>query len=238
LVHEDSMWGQSIVLLCGRGNNGGDGYVIARLLAEQPYEVSILDFALGEASTDNLTNRKKCEELGIGIETVASVSDLPEFSEGALLIDAVFGTGLSRPVEGRWAEVFGKINRLPNQVWSIDIPSGVFSAASSEQSTRSESSGTASVRAQITFSLGYPKPAEFVPEVAEFYGDIENVDFELADVSVLSDSPFAQLFTASAAKALFPKRGKHDHKGTFGHALLVAGSHGKIGAAVLSARGC
>lgn len=226
---KDDVLSESIqlVILCGRGNNGGDGYVLARLFTDQGFPVKVIDFAIGEASSDNQTNRTAIEKAGIAPRTVRMTDDLPDIPKDAVVIDAIFGTGLNRPVEGQLAKLFGEINALPNTVWSVDVPSGVFASVTS--------SGTC-VRAQRTFSLGYPKPAEFVPEAAAFYGEIHQVTFKLAGVSLLPGAPFAKLFTGEEALQHLKVRGKYDHKGTFGHALLVAGSHGKIGAAVLSAR--
>jgi len=228
LSSDERLSGSPVVVLCGRGNNGGDGLVIARLLGERGYAVSVLDFDLGTPSPDNQANRGRLEATSINIISVKSADDLKDLSAGALIIDAVFGTGLTRPVAGDWAEIFGSINERQNEVWAVDVPSGVFIASSSLPGT--------CVRAQRTFSLGYPKPAEFVPETAEYYGEIERVDFKLATVDALDDRPYARLFTTGAARAFLPRRGKYDHKGTFGHALLIAGAHGTMGAAVLSAR--
>jgi len=215
-----------LVILCGRGNNGGDGWVLVRLLIERGYTVEVIDFDLGSPSTDNAINRKQAEQLSVFVRTLVKGAALPEISSDALVIDAVFGTGLNRPVTGAWAHVFAKINQLPNQVWSVDIPSGVFT----DQPTDS-----IALKSDHCFSLGYPKLAEFAPENAPFFGEIHRVDFPLAPAEALVLQE-RELLTPQRVAGWICKRSRFGHKGTYGHALLLAGSYGSMGAAVLSAR--
>ena len=214
-----------VVILCGRGNNGGDGWVLGRLLIERGYSVEVIDFDLGSPSTDNAINRKRAEQLSVFIRTLGKGESLPAIPTNALVIDAVFGTGLNRPVSGAWARVFAEINQLPNQVWSVDIPSGVYT----EQPTDS-----VALNSDHCFSLGYPKLAEFAPENESFFGEIHRVDFSLisAEGLVLQER---ELLTPHQVASWISKRSKFGHKGTYGHALLIAGSYGSVGAAVLSA---
>lgn len=229
LVREEhSFRDPQVVILCGRGNNGGDGWVIARLLAHLSYRVEVIDCALGQPSPDNQANRQKAEQLPIFIHTLQESDSLPAIAKQTLIIDAIFGTGLNRKVSGGWASIIESINLLPNSIWSIDIPSGVFT----DQPTNS-----AAIRANRCFSLGYPKLAEFAPENAVYFGLITRVDFKLSSASNIVDSQ-RELLTARQVQSWLKVRGQFGHKGTYGHALLIAGSFGSIGAAVLAARAC
>ena len=219
--------GKPALFFCGRGNNGGDGYVVARLWHELGIPVMVFDCAIGDASPDNAANRERLSTQGVEITEIHGPGDLPLENPGGPIIDALFGTGLSRPVAGPWAKLIARLNDLPNHRYAIDVPSGLFIAEPTDGPV---------FRAHRTFSLGYAKPAEFLPEAAQWYGKIERVDFALADTDVLTGAPFASTFERDDTQKAYRPRGKYDHKGTFGHALLVAGAKGTMGAAVLSAR--
>ncbi len=216
----------SFVILCGRGNNGGDGWVISRLLHQYRFAVKVIDFDLGTPSPDNRANLRVATKLPITVRTLLEGAPLPDMPSNAIIIDAVFGTGLNRPVTGHWANIFDEINTLPNPVWSVDIPSGIFT----DQATNSTA-----IHAERCFSLGYPKLAEFDPDNDRHYGIIERVDFSLvpADDYVVGRR---EILSPCTVQSWLRPRNRADHKGTYGHALLVAGSVGSIGAAVLAAR--
>ncbi|MBK8557219.1 MAG: NAD(P)H-hydrate dehydratase [Lewinellaceae bacterium] len=144
------------------------------------------------------------------------------------MIDALFGSGLSRPLEGVWKQVVERVNGLPNERVSIDLPSGMFA----DQHT----SGPC-IHANRSFSFETPKLAYFFKENQHCLGNWSYGSIGLHQgYCATAETPFAY-FTADDAAHLARVRGRFDHKGTFGHALLIAGSYGKMGAAVLAARG-
>jgi NAD(P)H-hydrate epimerase len=159
------------------------------------------------------------------VQTLHTAAILPTIPPGAVVVDALFGSGLTRPPEGAWAELIAFLNGLPNEIVSIDLPSGLF--------TDRHTAGP-SVRARRTFSFETPKLAFFMPENAAYLGEwaFDSIGLH-PEYAAQTDSPFSYL-TADALR--LRKREKFDHKGTYGHALLIAGSYGKMGAAVLAAK--
>ncbi|PHI21175.1 bifunctional ADP-dependent NAD(P)H-hydrate dehydratase/NAD(P)H-hydrate epimerase [Lewinellaceae bacterium SD302] len=223
----EDFYGSEYAVFCGSGNNGGDGWVLARLLSSQ-HRVIVYDCQIGERSSDNALNYQLAKEIpGIEIITVESADDVRDLNDPKLVvIDALFGSGLSRPVTGVWAGVIRQINATTGTVISIDLPSGVFADRFTD--------GT-HVQANLTYSLGTPKLAEFAVDNAKAYGKIESVDIQLAAEAL--EAIDATFFTQDVdnLRATLKDRSFFDHKGTFGHALIAAGSQGKIGAATLCA---
>lgn len=217
-----------VLILCGSGNNGGDGWVIARLLHGANFAVTVLDFAVEDSrSEDNRANFSRATAAGVNIVSAAPDQPLPTLAPNTVLIDALFGTGLNRPLTDAWRSLIDNINSSAVTVWSVDVPSGLFV---------DKPAGAAAIRAETTFSLGYPKLAEYLPEAASFYGEIVRINFSLVSPGESGLVPYATLYDKSNVKSTRKRRNKYDHKGTFGHALLVVGAHGTMGAAVLAAR--
>jgi NAD(P)H-hydrate epimerase len=217
-----------IIIFCGTGNNGGDGLVTARLLHGRGIKVRVIQPMIGTRSGDNATNYKRLKSLGLSILDLNEGDPLPTIPAGSVIIDALFGTGLSRPVEGYWAKLIEHLNEANAQRFAIDLPSGL--------PTEGPPTG-AVIRADRTLSLGYPKLALFSPHNTRYLGEWELVDFGLNDVFVAKELDGKYHLTTSAeVKKLLKVRHRNDHKGTFGHALLVAGSYGTVGAAVIAAR--
>ena len=218
---------RKITVLAGPGNNGGDGLVIARLLRFETYNVSAMLASIAPASPDNKANLRRAKDVGVPIRTLHENDDLPDFPLGSIVIDALFGTGLSRPIEGYWARLIEHLNGQDVLRVAVDLPSGLLA---------DRHSNGAIVKAQCTLSLGYPKLALFSPANTRFLGRWELVAFQLADgFAGRLDAPNRMLDEEQVA-GLLKERHANDHKGTFGHALLVAGAFGKMGAAVISAR--
>ena len=223
--------GQKLYILCGPGNNGGDGLAVARLLHQEFYEVEIILCKIGSGvSADFAANLDRLPGFAaIPRHTLHPGDPMPVFTEGGLLLDAIFGSGLNRPVTGYWAELFRHINRQNNIVIAIDISSGMFA---------DRPTSSACIEADHTFSFEMPKLAFLFPENNNYTGTWHYRSIGLHPDFLRSvQTPFHYLDRALARSVLKP-RAKYDHKGTFGHALLLAGSHGKMGAAVLAARGC
>ena len=220
---------KKVIVLCGRGNNGGDGIVVARNLYNWGYKVKIIVLSKKEdLSRDCYFQLEIAEKLDIPIEfrDILTKEDL----HGAILVDAVFGTGLSKPVTGKIADIFSFINESGVSVISIDMPSGI-------SSDTGEILGEA-IKADYTVTFGLPKRGHFLYPGAGYTGKlfIEDIGFPFRLLN--SDQLKVELTTAEVVSGMIRKRDKYSHKGDYGHALIVAGSRGKTGAAIMTARSC
>ncbi|PLX74509.1 MAG: bifunctional ADP-dependent NAD(P)H-hydrate dehydratase/NAD(P)H-hydrate epimerase [Desulfuromonas sp.] len=223
-----------VTIFAGKGNNGGDGYVIARHLMNRGWEVALLVLAEpGQVGGDAGTNLDILVKSGADIEYAADIDAFDEqldaYLETGLIVDALFGTGLSSEVEGIYAKAVDWINASSAPVVAVDIPSGI-------DATTGQVLGCA-VLADLTVTFASAKVGQVVYPAVEFVGDLI-----VADIGIpkqLSDRlNIDHLFiNAEAAQILLPARPARGHKGTFGHLLLLAGSTGKSGAAALAAEG-
>ncbi|MBC6994651.1 NAD(P)H-hydrate dehydratase [Neolewinella lacunae] len=222
-----------VVVVCGTGNNGGDGLVVARRLKSRNYKVSVIQANIGTRSADNQDNFKRLKGQGIEVRQLTQGDPWPAIAPEAVVVDALFGTGLGRPVAGYWAELIDYLNALPNFRVAVDLPSGLSSDGPQEGPC---------VHADLTLCLGLPKLALFAPANTQLLGNWELVTFPLADPDRLhpevggGPAYQATLNDASELGGLLKKRYANDHKGTFGHAFLVAGAFGTMGAAVIAGR--
>lgn len=216
-------------IAAGCGNNGGDGVAVARLLSLLGYSVTLhlFDYQT-KPSTDFSAQLARLSDQGRVSPTWYRVGDpLPSIPSEAVLVDALFGSGLSRPLQGAWADLVVFLNHLPNEKVAIDLPSGLFADRHTDGPC---------IEATRTFAFERPKLAFFFPENAQFTGHWETGSIGLhPDFEAVTPS-FFHVIGAAEMRALWRPRAKFAHKGTFGHALLVAGSYGKMGAAVLAAR--
>lgn len=220
-----------VFIFCGTGNNGGDGLVVARLLSARAYPVTVFFCRIGQLSEDCKANYGALSALpDVVLKELAVGDSLPTLDSESLIIDALFGAGLNRPITGYWAELINLINQSSIEISSIDIPSGMFLDQTSK--------ANAVVTAKYTLSFQTPKLALLLPENYLYAKDWSFRSIGL-DHSFSEDQASDYHFlTKSDVQAWIKVRGKFDHKGTYGHALLVVGSYGKIGAAVLAARAC
>lgn len=226
--------GKRIVIVAGRGNNGGDGLAAARHLRMRGAEaivhlLSPIDQIGGDAKVSLEIWIKEKGALysptsGAGPEQDRLKEDL---SRADLIVDALLGTGLSKPVTGAYAEAIGLINQADRPVVAVDIPSGI-SADTGEKLG-------AAVKADYTFTMALPKRGHFVQDGLEHRGKWEVVDIgfppELVDQARIS----IELITPSLLKGIPPPRPRGAHKGSQGHLLVIAGSTGKRGAAQMTA---
>lgn len=222
-----------VKIVCGMGNNGGDGLAIARLLIQKHYNVQVYivkhtdtgskDF---QANWDRLTPQTT-------LHWIDNPSSIPLFYPSDIVVDALLGAGLSRPTEGVVAAVIQAINSSESTIISIDIASGL-------SADLPNASSDIIVKPAFTVSFQCPKLAFFQPQCADYVGDWQVIPIGLhPDYELATDTPY--FFTSQAqidAIILSKTRKKYAHKGTFGHALLIGGSYGKIGAMVLSAKAC
>ena len=218
-----------IMVLCGPGNNGGDGLVAARLLHGRGYAVRVALLPAGKQSADFSLNLQKMPPK-VAVSEL-SAENLPPIAADTLVIDALFGTGLTRPLEGLAATVVHHLNAAQARVVAIDIPSGLFADAP-------QPADSAVVRARHTVSFELPKLAFLLPHNAEYMGKWHILPIGLDRTFIDQAEVQMHLVDATVLAGRLPARARFGHKGTYGHALLLAGSTGKIGAAVLAARAC
>jgi NAD(P)H-hydrate epimerase len=214
-------------IVCGTGNNGGDGLGIARLLSGAGYKVQVW-IVKGNVSesADFKVNLQRLSGK-VDVSYISEKNQAGELSSPDIIIDAIFGSGLSRPAEGIYADVINSINESNAEKIAIDIPSGLMADKPSEG---------AIVKARHTLSFQVPKLAFLFPKHHEFVGNWVLLDIGLhKDFLRKIETPYYYFIRKDVRKILHV-RSKFDHKGKFGHALLVAGGFGKMGAAVLAAR--
>jgi len=221
---------KSIGVFCGPGNNGGDGLAIARLLHGQKLAVSVWIAAPEEKFSADFEANRNC--LPPEIPFTAITPDTPIITETFdFILDGLLGTGLSRPVTGLLAEVIQHMNKSSACIIAIDIPSGLYTEQPQEPSD-------IIVQADYTCSFELPKLAFFLPQNALYVGRWHVEPIGLNAIYIQTAETNKYLVTPALISSFFKKRGKFSHKGTYGHALLLAGSYGKIGAAVLASRAC
>jgi ADP-dependent NAD(P)H-hydrate dehydratase / NAD(P)H-hydrate epimerase len=229
---ENNMGGsrKQFSVFCGKGNNGGDGLAIARMLSLNNHDVSVFILEFGHKGTDDFqTNLAKLHRLPkIEIRFIQDVTHFPELLTGQTIIDALFGTGLNRFLEGVTEKLVMHINGSGHPVIAIDLPSGLLS----DQSTRPHTA----IRATHTLSFQCYKPALLFAENEIYTGKVHILDIGLS--ASFDPGEKFQWIDHSLAAALYRPRNDFAHKGNFGHAFLLAGSHGKMGAAILAARAC
>jgi len=218
-----------VLIICGPGNNGGDGLAIARLLSERNYQVEVWLIRLGaDLSEDCSTNLTRWQRIGKVVEIHQS-GQLPAPDNQKVIIDALFGSGINRGITGLAAEVINYINQCKCQVVAVDMPSGLFA-------DRPSPGDGAITKAQYTLSFQVPKLAFFLPENYQYVGTWKVVDIGLHQQFIQDQqSNYFTIDQNSLPKPSGPVS-MFSHKGSFGHALLVTGSQGKMGAAILSSR--
>ncbi len=224
-----------VAVLCGRGNNGGDGFVVARTLAQRGIEAIV--FLLGSVSDVRGTARTNLEILGrIGL-TVVEITNAQEWelhftevSECDLIVDAIVGTGFHGQLTGLLETVVADVNGLGAPVVAIDLPTGV-SADSPELEGEA-------IEASMTVTLAAPKIPLILPPADAYGGDLVIADIGIPGAVIDElEGPWVELLTRERMRELVPTRAAESHKGDFGRVLVIAGSFGKTGAAHLTALG-
>ncbi|HKH61772.1 MAG TPA: NAD(P)H-hydrate dehydratase [Flavitalea sp.] len=222
--------GRNFSIFCAKGNNGGDGLAIARMLsANHSVTVYVLEF--GHLGTEDFqVNLARLHQTQAVIKFIPTEDNIPIIPSDDIIIDALFGTGLNRPIEGLTAAVVCGINNSGNEVIAIDIPSGL--------SADSSSKGNITVIASHTLSFQCYKPAFLVAENELNIGKLHILNIGLHDDYLDRIQCTSILVDETMAHEIIKPRKIFSHKGNFGHTLLIAGSHGKMGAAVLASRAC
>ncbi|MDB5226799.1 MAG: bifunctional ADP-dependent NAD(P)H-hydrate dehydratase/NAD(P)H-hydrate epimerase [Bacteroidota bacterium] len=219
-------------VICGSGNNGGDGLAIARLLLNRSHKVTVFIFSSKKRSIDCNKNLGQLQKkYKRNIHTISDADFLQRISKDAIIIDAIFGTGLKENIKRNSLlyKVIKEINTRNLNVISVDIPSGLYADKILE--------GIA-VNANKTYTFQFPKLAFLLPESGTYANNFTVLDIGLHPGIIKNTHTPYYFIRADDIQQKIKSRKKFSHKGNFGHAFIIAGSYGKIGAAVLCSRAC
>ncbi len=229
-------WDEStpMVVFAGPGNNGGDALAVARMLKQRGYDILVYLFNVsGKLSADCQENlnrlRAKCPEI---LREVTKEFEPPHLNGDALIIDGLFGSGVNKPLTGGFAAVVKYINQSEATVVSIDMPSGLMT----EDNAFNVRSNI--VNADLTLTLGMKKISMLMADNQQYLGEVRVLNIGLSEeYADVTSSRYTVLEEDDVTK-LLKRRSDFAHKGNMGHALLVAGSHGMAGAAILASKAC
>ena len=224
-----------VVVFAGPGNNGGDALAVARMLAELNYKVSVYLFNIHNqlsedcaANKKRLTDTKKLKDFN----EITLDFDPPKLDASTLVVDGLFGTGLNKPLSGGFASLVKYINQSPCKVVSIDVPSGLMT----EDNTYNINVNI--IKADLTLTLQLRKLSMMLTDNQQYIGRLRVLDIRLSQEFIQNTkTPFTIVEEQDVRKLLIP-RGDFVHKGQMGTALVIAGSYGMAGAAVLTTRAC
>jgi ADP-dependent NAD(P)H-hydrate dehydratase / NAD(P)H-hydrate epimerase len=216
-------------IFCGVGNNGGDGLVIARYLALNGYsfKIYVINFSK-KRSADFIENLERFKNLDLWPTFINPSDKLPKIPKDVFIIDTIFGIGLKRPPKGFVKEIIQNINASQNFILAIDLPSGLYANSSVEDYD-------AVVKASHTLTFQNPKLAFLLPDNREFINSWEVLDIGLDSAFILNLKSAYHITEKNDVATFYKTRKTFSHKGTHGHALLIGGSYGKMGAIVLAA---
>lgn len=222
-----------IIVLCGSGNNGGDGFVVARILHNQGKDVEVyLTANPNHLKGDALINYKAAKKFGVRLYPVKRFLSysLPLTSYPCLIVDALLGTGLKKEVSSTLSQIINKVKDLALPVISIDIPSGI-------SANTGQIMGNA-IKAQVTVTFGLSKRGHYLYPGAEHAGKLFMEEIGFPRELLISQKIRVNLTQKEDIYRLLPERPEHSHKGTYGHVLIIGGSRGKTGAALMAAKAC
>ncbi len=221
-----------IHVICGTGNNGGDGLVVARMLKKHGYNIKTYVVNCDNTrSADFLTNYERLKELGDWPIMVSCDAEFPKITENDMVIDAIFGIGLNRAPEGLLKEIIQHINKSNAYILSIDFPSGLFA-----DKTVKDKDSVVKAFQVLTFEV--PKLAFLMPENEPYCLNWEVLPIGLDQEFIFKQKSNYYLTEKHDVLPMYKMRSKFSHKGTYGHALIIGGSFGKIGAVTLASKAC
>ena len=219
----------SFTVFCGRGNNGGDGLAIARMLVQDHYKVVVYVVGENRGSADFEKNFERLSDITNEVYAINNATELP-YIKGHTVIDAIFGTGLNKNPGGIHAAVIRLVNRDAGEIISVDIPSGMFA---------DKYSGHDSViNSNFTLTFQTKKLAFLMAENAPHTGKVVTLNIGLSGQFVDKEKAAFEIIDENLVRSIYKPRKEFSHKGNFGYACLLAGSYGMMGAAVLSAEAC
>lgn len=222
---------QKIKIFCGLGDNGGDGLAIARMLQPLGYDLEVFVVGYSSRKSENFDLNFQRIEKQLTVNIIDNEQFILQKNENDLIIDAIFGSGLSRPIDGLVKYIVEEINRSEANVISVDMPTGLYA-------DKPNNADDVIIKASQTISFQLPKFTFMLPQNADFVGDWHIVDIGLNEKFIQTAETKYFYSTANEVEKLIFPRKKFAHKGNFGHSLLIAGSYGMMGAAVLAARAC
>jgi len=230
-LQQNNFLRQPFHIFCGKGNNGGDGLAIARLLSNKGFKVFVCIIEPGQKGTEDFqTNLARLHQTEASIYYIQSPEHFPTIPKNHVIIDALFGTGLNRPLTGLPAALVAHINTFSVPVIAIDMPSGLLADSTSV--------GYPIINAIHTLSFECLKMAFMMAENEPYTGQVHILDIGLLTNFLTGISYEAVLIEEDMIKTMYRPRQQFSHKGTFGHAALIGGSYGFMGAASLSANAC
>ena len=224
---------ENITVVAGKGNNGGDGFVVARHLFNKGCLVQVL--LLGRKSDlkgDAALNAHIAERIGVPIFEITTekswISLRRKLSSSTVIVDAIFGTGLSKPARGQYKTFIENINRTRAAIIAVDIPSGL-------SADTYEPIGPC-IKADLTVTMAAPKVAHIFPPAENFVGELVVADISVPPFMFEEESLKLEFVEEDSITPTFSKRRKDTHKGTYGHLFVLSGSLGKTGAAVMAGK--
>jgi len=223
---------KGVLVVAGKGNNGGDGFVVARLLKKKriPCEVALLarrdELSPDAAHNLNAFLKLKGQVSEIGVDHVGLLGERARKS--GLVVDAILGTGVKSEVRGLYAAAITSINACGLPVVAVDIPSGVHTDTGAPLGV--------AVQSEMTVALGFAKRGEVIYPGIGYVGELVIADIGIAAEAIAEVNPDTELLDHETVRRLVPRRAPDTHKGTYGHVLVIAGSRGKTGAAILACR--
>lgn len=222
------------LIFAGPGNNSGDALAVARMLAWSDLKCTVYLATFDrQLKGDPAINWKRLEEQNkVSLKKIDSEEVIPEIPENAVVIDGLFGSGLNKPLNGLAEKIVERINQSGATVISIDIPSGLFGE------NNSTNDAGKIIRASQTLTFQFPKLSFLFPENSRFVGEWTVLPIGLHPEAINQTPSKHTLLTNKFISGKIQKRGKFSHKGTYGHALLIAGSYKKMGAAILASKAC
>ena len=224
-----------VVVFAGPGNNGGDALAVARMLGEQGYQVSAYLFNIHNKLSDECGINKKRLGDGRRVKDFIEVTldfDPPRLTAETLVVDGLFGSGLNKPLSGGFASLVKYINQSQCQVVSIDIPSGLMT----EDNTYNIRANI--IKADLTLTFGQKKLSMLLADNQHFLGELRVLDIRLSQEYIARTDAQFVLQEETDIRSRLRKRSEFAHKGQMGHALIIAGSYGMAGAAVLATKAC
>lgn len=214
-----------VYVFCGPGNNGGDGLAIARLLSQKGILVKVFFIKdVSQSCKDFKENFQRLKNIDIHPIQLSDANLHTSIPSNAFIVDALFGLGINKSITGFYERIIDKLNKLPNKVVSVDVPSGLHPNQFLE---------SPKIEALTTITFQYAKLAFLLPGNEKFVGDWRVENIGLMDECITECEVVYKFIIASYIKTFFKKRSTFSHKGTYGHCLVISGSYGKIGATLL-----
>ncbi len=225
--------GINFFIFCGKGNNGGDGLCIARQLYKKGKQVKVFIIEdAGKPTADFQINVERFQQLDPeNCFTLKDIGEFPNVPLNVVMIDSIFGSGLNREAEGFVMQIIRKLNALPNKIIAIDAPSGLFADQATPDLTKV-------IHASTTLCFQSPRQSFLYPEYTQAIGEWQVLNIGLNAAYIQKAPSKHYILEAEDVSSLLKPRPLFGHKGLFGHALLLAGSYGMNGAAILAARAC